>query len=234
MIEYIVCDDNEIVLNNLKLSIDKIMINYKVDYLIKLFRDYTEDFINEIKVNNRTKVYILDIETPTSSGFEIAKKIREVDLNSYIIFYTGHNTLGLRAIKMDIFFSGYINKFENAENRLRNIIEKTVLNDTGVNLINISTKSFTYQFKIADILYITREINIRKTVIHTSNDFFEINKNLHQVMKLFDNRFIQTHRSCYVNKTRIKKVDLANNEIIFDNNEKISLLSNKFKKDLEL
>lgn len=234
MIEYIICENNLNVLNDLNNLVTKIMMRNNVEYSIKLFEDYNDDFVQEISKNDKTKVYILDIETPTSSGFEMATKIREVDLNSYIIFYTGHDDLGSKALKLDVFFAAFIDKFDNAEERLKNIIEKTVLNAEGKNVIKISIKGTVLQLKIIDILYIHKNNFSRKTCIHTTNGNFEISKNLTSVMKLFDDRFIQTHRACFVNKQRVMEFNFKDNAIVFNNNTKINLLSAKYKKDMNL
>ena len=43
----------------------------------------------------------------------------------------------------------------------------------------------------------------------------------------------QTHRSCFVNKNRVEKIDHKNKTITFDNGEIIDLLSSNYGKGLK-
>ena len=49
---------------------------------------------------------------------------------------------------------------------------------------------------------------------------------------MLDDRFIQTHRSCFINNDRKVKVDKTDKIITFDNGDTIDLLSDKYKKDV--
>ena len=53
---------------------------------------------------------------------------------------------------------------------------------------------------------------------------------LFKLKEMLDDRFVQSHRACIVNKTRISRIDYRNRIIYFDNNEYTDLLSNKYKK----
>ena len=47
---------------------------------------------------------------------------------------------------------------------------------------------------------------------------------------MLDDRFIQTHRACYINSDRTITIDKINKIITFDNGETIDLLSDKYRK----
>ena len=49
---------------------------------------------------------------------------------------------------------------------------------------------------------------------------------------MLDDRFVQTHRACYINNDRKFKVDFTNKTITFDNGEIIDLISDKYRKEL--
>ena len=57
-----------------------------------------------------------------------------------------------------------------------------------------------------------------------------INKTLNDIIDMLDERFIQTHRSCYINDERKVSIDKKNRIIYFDNGESIDLLSDKYRK----
>ena len=91
-------------------------------------------------------------------------------------------------------------------------------------------RNILYTIKLNDILYITTDSFERKTIIKTDYSEFKVNKTLSEIVNMLDDRFIQTHRACYINSDRKVMIDKNTKTITFDNNETISLLSDKFKK----
>ena len=61
MINYIVCDDNEIMRENIETLINKVMMNNNIEYKIHMFSDYDKNFNKLLSQNLTNKVYILDI-----------------------------------------------------------------------------------------------------------------------------------------------------------------------------
>ena len=53
------------------------------------------------------RIYLLDIETPSASGIDIARKIRKHDIESMIIFITGHEELGDVVLKNNTMFLSF-------------------------------------------------------------------------------------------------------------------------------
>ena len=88
MISIIVCEDNKNDLAKIRKSISKIMKSLKIDYKENVFMDYDESFMKIIDKKIPFKFYILDIETPSRSGIDIARIIRKKDYSSPIIFLT--------------------------------------------------------------------------------------------------------------------------------------------------
>ena len=81
-----------------------------------------------------------------------------------------------------------------------------------------------------DILYLYRDTIERKIAIKTVNgNVFLVNKNINQIIEELDDRFIQVHRSCIVNKNRVNVYNWAGGYFILDTNEKVNMLSKKYK-----
>ena len=99
MVDFIICDDSRKIINNVVNVIDKYMISNNIQYRTHKFFDYDDKFIQLIDEPLNHKIYILDIETPTSSGIDVARVIRNKDKNSVLIFLTGHDELGLVVLK---------------------------------------------------------------------------------------------------------------------------------------
>jgi len=107
-------------------------------------------------------------------------------------------------------------------------------------LLYINHKSFVrfndrgtlYTIPIRDILYITKESNDRKCIIKTCSNEYRVNLTLKEFMALCGDDLIRSHRSCLINKERVRKIDKKINTIEFDNGLVIDLLSNNYKKGL--
>ena len=230
MVNVIICDDNKKDLNNVVACVKEFMLKYDVEYNLHLYDDYNEKFTEIIYSKIPFKIYLLDIETPSDSGIDIAREIRVKDVDSIIMFLTCHDELGNAVLKNDLLFLSFINKFDNMKVRLNKSLKKALELLKHKNIIKFTDRSVTYTLNIDDILYITKESNERKTIIKTDYTEFKVNKSLSEVIKMLDNRFIQTHRACFINDSRRVCINKKDKIIVFDNGEKIDLLSDKYKR----
>lgn len=232
MVNVIICDDNVKDRNNVARLVEEFMLKNKIDYKLHIYSDYNKEFNNAMDSKMPFKIYLLDIETPSRSGIDIARQIRKKDLKSVIMFLTGHDELGSIVLKNDIMFLSFINKFDDVKGRLNASLRKALELLEKNSIIRINDRNTVYTIDLADILYITKDSFERKTIIKTDYSEFKINRPLAEISELLDDRFSQTHRACYINNDRVVKIDGTKRIIYFDNSEEIDLLSVKFKKEL--
>lgn len=232
MINVIICDDNEKDRKNVELVVKDFMRKMKLEYQLYLCEDYNRKFYNLMERNISFKIYLLDIETPSKSGIDIAREIRRKDVDSVIIFLTAHEELGNIVLKNDLMFLSFINKFDDFENRLNSSLKKALELLHKKNVIKVVDRSITYTINTNDILYITKDSFERKTIIRTDYEEFRVSKPLVEIINMLDDRFVQTHRACYINSDRKVSVDKSNKIITFDNGQTIDLLSDKYRKEL--
>lgn len=232
MINVIICDDNDADRSKIVRIIDDYIIKKNIECSKHVFKDYDNNFLKMIDERIPFKIYILDIETPSRSGIDIARKIRKRDVESVIIFLTGHEELGNIILKNDLMFLSFINKFDDLKNRLNNSLNKAMDLINQKRIIRFNDRNILYTINMNDILYITKESFERKTIIKTDYSELKINKSLSEIVSMLDDRFIQTHRACYINTDRKVKVDKMNRIITFDNGNTIDLLSEKYKKEV--
>ena len=232
MLNVIICDDNEKDRNNAVKVVKEFMTKNKNKYELHVFNDYNKNFYDIVQRKIPFKIYLLDIETPTRSGIDVAREIRRKDVDSVIIFLTAHEELGNIVLKNDLMFLSFINKFDDFENRLNNALKKSLELLKQKNVIKFMDRNILYTININDILYITKDSFERKTIIKTDYSEFRVNKTLADIIAMLDNRFIQTHRACYINSDRKVKIDKTSRTITFDNGEIIDLLSDKYRKEL--
>lgn len=232
MLNIIICDDNERDRNKIESVAKAFMVKNKLDYNIHVYNDYNKDFESVIESKLPFKIYLLDIETPSGSGIDVARQIRKKDLDSVIIFLTVHEELGNVVLKNDLLFLSFINKFDDYESRLNNCLEKAMKLLNKKQILRFMDGNTTYTIKLDDILYITKESFERKTIIKTDYTEFKVNITLAHLRDMLDDRFVQTHRSCIINKNRTSKIDKQNKLIAFDTGEITDLVSDKYKKEL--
>ena len=232
MINFIVCDDNEKILKKVIEVIQKTMINCSHEYKIHDYKDYNQKFKNLIKDKIPNKIYILDVETPSESGIDIARLIRKDDINSVIIFLTSHNEVGSILLKEQLMFLTFICKFDNAEERLKQAIEKSLELVGKKSAIRFEDHGSIYTIPVKDITHIYTDTVDRKIIIKTDYAQFKISKTLTEMEQMLPNQFKHSHRACLVNKERIRIIDKKNNKIIIDNNDETEYLSKSYKKEL--
>lgn len=232
MVNFIVCDDNKAVRTNVVNIIDKLMMKNQLAYKTHVFDEYDESFYKIMKTKNSSKIYVLDIETKNSSGIDIARKIREKDIDSIIIFLTSHDELGYTILKSEFLFLSFICKFDNYEDKLESALKKALKILGKKNIIRFENQGALYTIPADDILYITRDSIERKCVISTDYAQFKINKTLMEMLEMLDGRFKKSHRACIVNMDRVRVIEHHKRRIIFDNASTTDLLSSNFKKEV--
>lgn len=232
MINFIVCDDDQYTLTRVENLIDRAMMNNKLAYKITLFKDYDNEFMKIVNGSLSNKIYILDIQTPSRSGIDIARNIRINDIDSVIIFLTNHEELGLTILKNELMFLSFINKYDDCESRMVKSIKKALELLKVKNNIRFEERGIIYTIAINDILYITRDGVERKSIIKTSYSEIKLNKSLIELKELLGDNFVKTHKACYVNMDRVVSIDKQNRIIKFNNGDEIDLLSIKYRKEL--
>lgn len=221
MINFIVCEDNDIVLNKNINTINNIMFSNNIEYKIYSFKNYTEELQNLIDNNFDNKIYVLDIELEDSSGIDIARKIRKNDWSSLIIFSTAHFELFPQVFSDKLMIFDYITKFDDYENNLSNSLKKCLDIITHNNTINFKSKSEYHNVKLNTILYLTYDKYSRKTIIKTLNNKYYVNNTLSSFENSLNQSFKRINRSYIVNMLNVKNINYKEKMIEFYNGEKL-------------
>ena len=233
MVEFIICDDNTVIRNNVKNVVSKLMMKNKTEYKINVFKDYDDNFMSKINKTDSNKIYILDIETPTRSGIDVARKIRDKDKQSTIIFLTSHDELAHTVLKSRLNFLTFISKYDDYESNIEEAVIEA-LKYVGIKrTLEFNEFGVSYNIPLDNILYITKDTFDRKTVIVTEYNEFKVYYALNKILKeLEGSNFVQSHRSCVVNMHRVESVNFNKRIITFDTGHTIDLLSDTYKKEL--
>lgn len=232
MVNFIVVDDNVEITKKVENIISKVMINNPIEYKINIFNDYDSKFNKVMNEPMSNKIYILDIETKSASGIDIARRIRKNDIDSVIIFITAHEELGGIIIKESLMVLTFICKFDDFDNKLKKAVDNSLKIIGNKKVIRFNDYNSIYTIPIKDILYITRDSIERKSIIKTDYATYKVTKSLVELKELASGDLIQTHRACLANQQRISKIDKTSKLITFDNGLVIDLLSDNYKKEL--
>ena len=228
MLNFIICDD----VKQYRKMVEKIVISYmmknKLEYQTHIFTDYDDEFMKIVEKKLPFKIYILDIEAPTNSGIDIARIIRNKDVDSVLIFLTGHQELGQVVMKNNFRFLSYINKFDDCENRLIEALDETLKIFKIRKVIKFKDNGVSYTIPQDDILYITRDSVERKCIIVTDYSEFHVGKTLAELEKIVTDDFVKTHRACLMNRKRVHGFSKSQKYVIFDNGKKSYLVSSRF------
>ena len=232
MLTFILVEDNLSQIKIVKELVNKTMMSNDRDYKIREFSDYTQELSDLIKDGDTHKIYVLDFELPSATAIDIAREIREYDWTSVIIVHSAHGSLAYETFKQRLQILDFVTKQFEAEKNLLELF-KICLNQFDIHK-PIVIKKRTYELRIfpQNVLYICKTEK-RKVFIKTTDEDYEILGSLTEMKSLLGDDFIQTHKSCYVNMKRVRKIDWGSNIIYFDNQVMCDLISEHYKDEVE-
>lgn len=234
MIRFVIVEDEEKYVREIRKIIDKLKYNIKEEVKTYEFKGYSNELNKLINNNDSRTIYILDIELNNSkSGIEIASLIRNKDWDSEIIFITNHDKM-FETVHRNVYeVFDFIEKYHELDKRLTKDL-KIIINK------NVDKKIFAYKGRNVDlqlylhaINYIYRDKEDRKLVIVTDNSTFTVNLGVKEILDMLDDRFKMVHRSCIVNTDKVVTYDWSKLKIIMNNGTEVNYLSKKYRKGLE-
>ncbi len=210
-------------------------LNKRINFEIHIFKNYDNNFFDIVRQKLDNKVYILDIETPSGNGIDVAKKIRNKDLNSFLIFISSYTAKYInQVVSSDTMFIGYISKRKNYHEELLKKLKKIFKLGFQKNIIRFKDQGIIYTFDMRNIIYIEADSKKRRSIIHTQSGKTEVRLTLKKLMQVLDYRFEYSHRSCIINHEQVFYIDTIVKIIKFKNGTTINLLSDSFIKKIRL
>lgn len=236
MLEFVICEDNEKEMSLAIETVNKVMAKYDFEYKISKHNLYSKELKDKIEnKNGNQRIYILDIELGKVSGLEIASKIRERDFDSYIIITTIS-----KDYKNDVFFSrllvvDYIVKNVFYSKRLFETIEDIIHRLNGQKILTYKYRNCVHRIPHDSIVYIEKlPVGKRSLIVTLKGNTFEAPFSISDFQSKLGIRFRQTHQSCLINIDKVERIDFKNSKIYFVDDLSTDLLSNKYKKELDI
>ncbi len=231
MIDFVIVEDNLLSLFDIKTIIDKVMMNYDIDYKITIY-DNDSKKIKKLLSNNNFTIYIFS-NSNVNKEIEMMKYIRE-ELDNwqslFIILYSKEEEKK-KIEKKCLFILDYIYKNKPIERHLKRSIQIALKNyDQRHNTLKYTYKNVFYNIEFWKILYIVKEPEEKKCKIKTIDNEYCIPTCLNRLEEKLDTRFYKCSRSYIINLEQIDIYDAKNNIVTFHNQEQIDAISRDKKK----
>lgn len=227
MLNFVLCDDNNIILSKLNRILESIFIKNDLDAQV-IFTSTKSDKIVEYVSNNKVDVLLLDIDLKSNmSGLEVADIIRKKNKSIYFIFTTGHLEYGLVAYKYKTF--DYLSKpitLERLEATVLRLFEDISLKPN--NFIKIDNKNTI--INLDTISYIKKDG--MKLVFHTDYREYEVYSSFNKIANLLPANFVRCHKSYIANIHKITDLQTSNNTILFNSSSSKCFIGPKYKNEL--
>lgn len=212
---------------NLKETIEKIMMNYNLEYKINKYNDQ--------KTKELNRIYILNYDTTNKA--EINKllniRINEDDWSSIIILISDNSNIKYRLVDNKLLILDVIDKNKDIYNQLiENIkISLKILTET-TNSICYTYKGILYNIPQKDIVYIESNSKNKRSVIKTETSEYYIPLTLLKIEKILNENFIKCSRSYIININKMREYNIKDNIITLNGNLKIYEISRQKKKEI--
>ena len=176
--------------------------------------------IEELEDGGRFFAYVLDIEMPGMNGIELAKNIRKVDENAYIIFLTSYSEFAIAGY--DVHAYQYVLKDSLKEKMgamLKQILEESGIVNDG-RYYTIMTKSRLEKIRISDLIRIYKDGKNVQFV--TEKGLFQQRTTLNEVIALLPkDEFVFNERGSIVNLRYVEQI--VKNEIILSDHTTLAV-----------
>lgn len=215
MLNFVMCDDNQSILNRLEKFLESILINNNLPGQIVYKTTNPKDLINFSETNSFDVVF-LDIDLKSDySGMDLANIIRKRNKKAYIIFTTAHLEYSMVAYKYKTFdFLAKPITLERLEETIFRLYDDISTNEISFFKLN---KKNGY-INCNDILCIQKQG--KKAIFKTTSSDVELNSSFSDILSHLPNNFIRCHKSYIVNLNKISHIK-SNNTIFFKDNGNI-------------
>ncbi len=221
MISIAICDDEQMLLEELKRNLNVFFENTAVKISTFLSAD---DLISEVMENGAFDIYILDVMMPKTNGIELGTKLRQMGDNGVIIYLTSAAEYAVLSYEVGAFF--YLLKPVDND-KLTCVLNRAVriIEDRKNKGIAVKTHDGVKFLRFDEIMY--AELKDRVVCYTTSGGEKVISQYLRVPFReacaklLGDSRFVMCGASFCVNLGFIKA--LEKNYIVLKNDAKLSM-----------
>ena len=201
-----VCDEEEKFRVQAKEMIEK--LTNSIDIVVDAYEDGRK--LIERFESNPYDVLFLDIEMPLMDGITLAKKVRAMSENVYIVFLTGHVEYALEGYEVNAL--RYLTK-PVQEDKLREVLRFVMDKNTSKRQLMIKEEGEEILLNVSDIVY--AEAQNQYVMIYTDSDEHLIRYNIGDLEnELKNDGFFRVHRGDLVSLAKVKR--LVKNDVLIE------------------
>ncbi len=233
MIRIGICDDNKVMLLNLKSVISKTFAEYTSDFEVSAFDSGTL-LIGEHK-REPFHIIFLDIDMPQVTGFDVAKTLRDEFSNCFIIFVTSHSELMYESMDFQPFHFIKKNSDEPIESSANRIVKKLMKhmrqNEKVILEDDISGRHAVY---IHNIIYLESDKHYVKYYVKGMAEPIKMRESISECEEKYAYYdFVKIHKRYLINLKYLSNIDNTNNEVLLGTINKRLAMSKNYKKDVD-
>ncbi|MDE7445612.1 MAG: LytTR family DNA-binding domain-containing protein [Lachnospiraceae bacterium] len=215
---------------NIAICDDEKAIREQINELIEkekqgVYPEHYETGDSLLAAGKQFDIVFLDIQMDGTDGIETAKKLRERDEDTILIFITAIREYVFKAFDVSAFH--YLlkpieeNKFHEVFQRAKRELEKRKKQRRETIFIKTRNRSFTLEKD--SILYI--ESRAKKVEIHTTEEIIETYASMNEMEAQLGERFYRCHRGYLVNMAYVAEYD--SESVTLNNGEYVYLAKEK-------
>jgi two-component system LytT family response regulator len=190
-VKILLVDDESLALSRLERFIGALNYEYRS------FNDALEAL--EACKNECFDIAILDIDMPKLKGTDLARQIKYLHPECFIVFQTAYEQYALEAF--DVGAIGYLTKPFSQEDIEQNIQRAKSYRQSQSKKFMSKNGNEYYLVDENDIYYVKADLT--EVIIRTAEGFSYYNKKISQMQELLSDKFFKIHRSYIVNLDKI-------------------------------
>ena len=193
-----VCDDERRFINDFSMIVNRL---YKsLDMVVEEFSDGAQ--LLKSFGTWKYDIVFLDIEMPDMDGISVARKLRELSEEVYIVFLTGHVEYAIKGYEVNAL--RYLTK-PATEESIREVLEHVIKKQNSEKILWVKNREAEQSVKLSDIVFL--EAQYQNIVINTVSNSYEIRGKLNDYeQSLRPNGFFRIHRSYMVSLSKIMSI----------------------------
>lgn len=205
MLSIAICDDDVLLAESLNQNLVVFASKMSLSIKTEIFGD-GQDLLDDILYGSKYDIIFLDIEMKYLNGLETAKRIREVDTTTLLIYITSHTKYAVEAYSVRP-FQFIVKPFDMklVEEYFQSAIKEL---ETNPRYFRYLWKKKSYKIAVNDIVYF--ESQGRKILINTIDNVYTYNAKLNNIeIELTKSglEFWRIHQSYLVNRKNILEIE---------------------------
>lgn len=224
-IEIVLVDDEQLQLDYMQKLIEQAAESLGIEISMHQYRS-GEAFLFALADHPTWNLAFLDIEMAELNGMEVARIVREKELDLELVFATAYAEYAIEGYEVQAL--DYLLKPINID-KIKRVLKRYIEEQPEEeSYIIVDFEGQPSRLNLDEIIY--AEANAGEVIVILDNKSFNLKMSLTEIEKQLDDRFVAPHRSYLVNLQHVSR--LLKKDVVLNNREMIPL-SRRRAKDVQ-